>query len=245
MPLQHINDDMLRRMARRVTRQETETLLAKLRERIPELTLRTTFITGFPGETDEQFEELVDFVRTQRFERLGVFTYSFEPDTPAARLPDHLPEEVKEERRRRLMEVQQEVAFAWNEEPDRHAEGRDPGSPRAGRDECLDRPLARRRAGRRCGRVRHRRQETAGCRRHRDLRNRRRPGVRLGRRRGRQTGEAVGCLTAGYHARRSTPMLIRRYQLRDAGARLGETGLRRAGTPVAQAPGVRARTRIP
>ncbi|MCU0871121.1 MAG: 30S ribosomal protein S12 methylthiotransferase RimO [Pirellulaceae bacterium] len=115
MPLQHINDDMLRRMARRVTRQETETLLAKLRDRIPGLTLRTTLITGFPGETDEQFEEVLDFVRTQRFQRLGVFTYSFEPDTPSARLPDHLPEEVKEERRRRLMEAQQEVAFAWNQ----------------------------------------------------------------------------------------------------------------------------------
>ena len=65
--------------------------------------LRTTFITGFPGETDEQFAELVDFVRQQRFERLGVFTYSFEPDTPAARLPDHLPDEVKEVRRDELM----------------------------------------------------------------------------------------------------------------------------------------------
>ena len=77
--------------------------------------MRTTFITGFPGETDEQFEELVDFVEQQKFERLGVFTYSFEPDTPAAQLPDHLPEEVKNERRDRLMAVQQEIAFDWNE----------------------------------------------------------------------------------------------------------------------------------
>lgn len=115
MPLQHINDDMLRRMARRVTRQETETLLAKLRDRIPGLTLRTTLITGFPGETDEQFEEVLDFVRTQRFQRLGVFTYSCEPDTPSAQLPDHLPEEVKNERRSRLMEAQQQIAFAWNQ----------------------------------------------------------------------------------------------------------------------------------
>ena len=76
---------------------------------------KSMFITGFPGETDEQFEELVDFVRTQQFERLGVFSYSFEPDTPAARLPDHLPEDVKEARRERLMAVQQEVAFAWNQ----------------------------------------------------------------------------------------------------------------------------------
>lgn len=114
MPLQHINDTMLRRMQRRVNRAETEALLTKLRKRIPNLVMRTTFITGFPGETDEQFEELVDFAREQRFERLGVFTYSFEGDTPAARLPDHLPQEVKEARRERLMAVQQEIAFAWN-----------------------------------------------------------------------------------------------------------------------------------
>jgi ribosomal protein S12 methylthiotransferase len=115
LPLQHINDVMLKRMQRRVTRAETETLLAKLRKAIPDLVLRTTFIVGFPGETEAQFEELVDFVREQRFERLGVFTYSFEPDTPAARLPDHLDEAIKEERRERLMRVQQETAFAWNE----------------------------------------------------------------------------------------------------------------------------------
>lgn len=115
IPLQHINDTVLRRMSRRVSRYETEALLADLRARIPDLTLRTTFITGFPGETDEQFEELVEFVAAQRFERVGVFTYSYEPDTPAARLDDHLPEEVKEARRRRLMEVQQDLAFAWNE----------------------------------------------------------------------------------------------------------------------------------
>lgn len=115
LPLQHINDVMLKRMQRRVTRAETEALLAKLRRAIGDLVLRTTFIVGFPGETEAQFEELVEFVRQQRFERLGVFTYSFEPDTPAARLPDQLPEAVKDERRERLMAVQQEAAFAWNE----------------------------------------------------------------------------------------------------------------------------------
>ena len=113
MPLQHINDVMLKRMQRKVQRSETESLLLKLRSAIPNLTLRTTFITGFPGETDAQFEELVDFVQTQRFERLGVFTYSLEPDTPAAKLPDHLPEEIKQARRERLMGVQQQIAFAW------------------------------------------------------------------------------------------------------------------------------------
>jgi ribosomal protein S12 methylthiotransferase len=115
MPLQHINDRMLRRMQRRVNRQETEELLARLRARIPNLVMRTTFITGFPGETEAEFDELVEFVAEQKFERLGVFTYSFEPDTPAARLPDHLPEEVKEERRGRLMAAQQANAFAWND----------------------------------------------------------------------------------------------------------------------------------
>jgi ribosomal protein S12 methylthiotransferase len=115
LPLQHINDTMLRRMQRRVNRAETVDLLGKLRQRIPNLVMRTTFITGFPGETDEQFAELEEFVVNQRFERVGVFTYSFEPDTPAARLPDHLPEEVKEDRRERLMAAQQQVAFDWNQ----------------------------------------------------------------------------------------------------------------------------------
>lgn len=114
MPLQHINDTMLKRMQRRVNRKETETLLDKLRTRIENLVMRTTFIVGFPGETDEQVAELADFVAEQEFERLGVFTYSFEPDTPAAKLPDHVPDEVKEERREAIMAVQQEVAFDYN-----------------------------------------------------------------------------------------------------------------------------------
>ncbi|REJ69034.1 MAG: 30S ribosomal protein S12 methylthiotransferase RimO [Planctomycetota bacterium] len=116
MPLQHINDTMLRRMQRRVTRGETEVLIDKLRSAIDQLVMRTTFISGFPGETDEQHAELVEFVREQRFERMGVFTYSYEPDTPAAKLPDQLPEDLKEARRGELMEAQQEVAFRWNAE---------------------------------------------------------------------------------------------------------------------------------
>jgi ribosomal protein S12 methylthiotransferase len=115
LPLQHINDTMLRRMQRRVNRAETESLLAKLRNRIPNLVLRTTFITGFPGETDEQFDELLNFAREQKFQRLGVFTYSLELDTPAARLPGHLPEEVKNSHRDALMQAQQQIAFAWNQ----------------------------------------------------------------------------------------------------------------------------------
>jgi ribosomal protein S12 methylthiotransferase len=112
MPLQHINDRMLRRMQRRVTREQTEELLGQLRRAIPGLTLRTTFIVGFPGETEVEFAELCAFVEQARFERAGVFTYSLEPGTPAERLPEHLSEEVKQERRGRLMEIQQEVAFA-------------------------------------------------------------------------------------------------------------------------------------
>jgi ribosomal protein S12 methylthiotransferase len=103
---------MLRRMARRVTKGETEELLGRLRSRIKRLSLRTTFITGFPGETDEDFAELVDFVQRHKFERMGVFTYSLEPDTPAANLPEHVPAHVMESRRQRLMQVQQEIAFA-------------------------------------------------------------------------------------------------------------------------------------
>jgi ribosomal protein S12 methylthiotransferase len=113
MPLQHINDRMLRRMQRRVDRSQTEELLARLRGAIPNLSLRTTFIVGFPGETDAEFAELCDFVRQAKFERAGVFPYSLEPGTPAARLPDHLPEEVKQVRRDELMQIQQRVAFDW------------------------------------------------------------------------------------------------------------------------------------
>jgi ribosomal protein S12 methylthiotransferase len=134
MPLQHINDRLLRLMARRVNRRETEDLLATLRRAIPNLVLRTTFIVGFPGETEAEFEELIEFVRETSFERAGVFAYSYEPDTPATRLDGHLPEDVKEERRGRLMEAQQEVAFGWTQkqigaELDVLIDGPDPDMP--------------------------------------------------------------------------------------------------------------------
>ncbi|MFO0917733.1 MAG: 30S ribosomal protein S12 methylthiotransferase RimO [Planctomycetaceae bacterium] len=115
MPLQHINDVMLRRMQRRVKRKETEELLGKLRERLPNLVLRTTFIVGFPGETDEQFDELYDFVAEAKFPRMGVFPYSLEPGTPAEKLEDHLPEDVKLARRDELMALQQEIAFEYGD----------------------------------------------------------------------------------------------------------------------------------
>lgn len=115
MPLQHADDTMLKRMSRRVNRADTENTIRQMRKLIPNLTLRTTFITGFPGETDEQFEALVDFVNEFKFERMGVFTYSFEPDTPAAKLPGHLDEATKNARRDRLMEVQQTIAHEFNQ----------------------------------------------------------------------------------------------------------------------------------
>ncbi len=91
MPLQHFNAEMLKRMARRVDPQSTASSSIASRERNDNLVIRTTFITGFPGETDEQFEDMVDFVQEAKFERLGVFTYSLEPDTPAAKLPKTCP----------------------------------------------------------------------------------------------------------------------------------------------------------
>jgi ribosomal protein S12 methylthiotransferase len=111
MPLQHINDRMLRRMVRRVDRDATETLLGKLRKAWPNLAMRTTFIVGFPGETEAEYEELKQFVADQKFERVGVFPYSLEPGTPAEKMDGHLPVEVKQARVAGIMEVQQKIAF--------------------------------------------------------------------------------------------------------------------------------------
>jgi ribosomal protein S12 methylthiotransferase len=115
MPLQHINDRMLKLMNRRHTRAETEAIIARLRATIPGLVLRTTFIVGSPGETEDEFSELLEFVQTTRFERLGVFPYSFEADTPSARLPGHLTEDIKTARRDRIMAAQQPIAFEFNQ----------------------------------------------------------------------------------------------------------------------------------
>ncbi len=112
IPLQHINDRLLRLMGRRVTRHETELLLEKLRRRMSGVTIRTTFIVGFPGETETEFAELVEFVRGFGFDATGAFKYSLEPETPAARLPAHYDDAVKVERYNRLMAAQQEVAFS-------------------------------------------------------------------------------------------------------------------------------------
>lgn len=111
LPIQHASDRILKRMGRRTTREDLEKIIARLREAIPDICLRTTLITGFPGETREDHEELMTFVDTQEFDRLGVFTYSKEEDTPAAQMPDQISEETKEDRQAELMELQQEIAF--------------------------------------------------------------------------------------------------------------------------------------
>ena len=114
MPIQHISSRMLKRMARRVDRGFTEKLLARMRAVIPELALRTSVIAGFPGETEEDFQELLDFVAEGNFERLGVFTYSQEENTPAFGFPEQIADEVKRERCDLLMQAQQEVAVDWS-----------------------------------------------------------------------------------------------------------------------------------
>jgi len=115
MPLQHASDRMLKRMSRKTTRSLQEEILGQFRSRIKNVVMRTTMIAGFPGETDEDFAELMDFAEQQRFEHLGVFTYSVEEDTPAAKLPDRVPKEVADRRQGELMALQQGIAFQWNQ----------------------------------------------------------------------------------------------------------------------------------
>ena len=111
IPIQHASDRILKRMGRRTSKQELIDIVGKLRKEIPDIVLRTTLITGFPGEPEEDHEELKEFVDEMEFDRLGVFTYSPEENTPAAEMADQVPEEVKEERRDELMELQQEISY--------------------------------------------------------------------------------------------------------------------------------------
>lgn len=111
LPTQHANDTILKRMGRRTSKQELIDIVQKLRKEIPDICLRTTLITGFPGETQEQHEEVMEFIDTLEFDRLGAFTYSPEEDTPAATFEDQIDEEVKEDRQADIMELQQEIAF--------------------------------------------------------------------------------------------------------------------------------------
>lgn len=116
IPIQHASDHILKRMGRHTSQEELRRKIGRIRELVPDICLRTTLISGFPGETQEDFEELYRFVNEMEFDRLGVFTYSQEEDTPAAQLPDQIQDELKEARRDELMELQQAIAFEKAEE---------------------------------------------------------------------------------------------------------------------------------
>ena len=115
MPIQHCNDAILKKLGRRTNKKEIQEIVTKLREAIPDIILRTTLITGFPGETEDNFEEMMDFVDEMEFDRLGVFPYSPEEGTPAAEFPDQIDEEVKADRQCEIMELQQDIAFEKSE----------------------------------------------------------------------------------------------------------------------------------
>lgn len=116
MPIQHCNDRILKKMGRRTNKQEIKAIVEKLRAAIPDIVIRTTLITGFPGETQEAFEEMMEFVDEMEFDRLGVFTYSPEENTPAASFDNQIDEDIKADRQCELMELQQEIAFEKSED---------------------------------------------------------------------------------------------------------------------------------
>lgn len=116
MPIQHINNRILRRMARRTNRAEIEEKISYIREKMPDSVIRTSIIVGFPGETEEEFEELYDFVKEIKFDRMGVFAYSPEEDTPAAEFPDQIDDEIKQERLDKLMTLQQGISLSKNQD---------------------------------------------------------------------------------------------------------------------------------
>ena len=115
IPLQHANNDVLDRMRRQITQEETRALIEKAREIVPGIAIRTTFLVGFPGETEQEFQDLCDFVEDMRFERVGAFKYSHEENTIAFDLPDDIDPELKTERANRLMEIQQQISLEKNE----------------------------------------------------------------------------------------------------------------------------------
>lgn len=116
IPLQHADDQVLERMRRQITQDEQRTLIAEARQKVPDIAIRTTFLVGYPGETEAEFQNLIDFVKEMQFERVGVFQYSHEEDTSAYDVDDDVPTEIKQERANRLMEVQQEISFDKNQE---------------------------------------------------------------------------------------------------------------------------------
>ena len=116
MPLQHASNHMLKAMKRQITREDMNELIYAIREKIPDICLRTTLIAGFPGETEDDVDDLKTFLQLHRFERVGIFTYSHEEGTSAHDMEDNIPQEVKEERARDVMEVQQEISYEKNQE---------------------------------------------------------------------------------------------------------------------------------
>ena len=116
IPIQHVNSDILKKMNRKGSREDLESLIKKIRKEIPDITLRTTLITGFPGESEEQFEELCEFVKETRFDRLGCFAYSPEEDTVAAEMPNQIDEQTKVSRAENIMEMQMDIMREKNEE---------------------------------------------------------------------------------------------------------------------------------
>ena len=116
IPIQHASDRILKRMNRRTNQAQLKEMIGKLRQEIPDIVLRTTLISGFPGETEEDHQILMEFVDEMEFERLGVFAYSAEEDTPAYSFENQVPQELKEERRDQIMELQQEIAFEHSED---------------------------------------------------------------------------------------------------------------------------------
>ena len=116
LPIQHCSDSILKRMGRKTTKADLERIITEIRERIPDMVIRTTLFTGFPGETKEDHEELMQFEADMAFDRLGVFTYSPEEDTPAAAMENQVPEEVKEQRKAELMELQQDISLELDQE---------------------------------------------------------------------------------------------------------------------------------
>jgi ribosomal protein S12 methylthiotransferase len=115
IPLQHISDDILKSMRRGTTKEKTTKLLKAFREAVPEMTIRTTLIVGYPGETEENFQELKQWVANMRFERLGCFTYSHEENTHAYNLEDNVPEDIKQDRANQIMEIQSQISWELNQ----------------------------------------------------------------------------------------------------------------------------------
>ncbi|RME14285.1 MAG: radical SAM protein, partial [Bacteroidetes bacterium] len=113
---QHINNEILRNMRRGITKEKTNELIHKIRTIIPNVALRTSIMVGFPGETDEQFQELADWIKEIKFDRLGVFTYSHEENTTAYQMKDNVPQKVKKQRADELMRIQQDISYELNQQ---------------------------------------------------------------------------------------------------------------------------------